>query len=192
MQMRASIQIQSMLRALNDVVLPAVDPANGPAREQLQLTMGMLTLMAQQLPLQFRFDCDELTRWLTVSRRLRDRVRQGADTQASLAALARHADAAADTLERARATPDDVYQCVRELRAAIGELVTLTYRDGDADERKVIADIVLGASQQQLLRDRALLLMQGWEPDPDAIPPIADLLDPPHPIPSMSDRSATS
>lgn len=191
MQMRASLQIQSMLRALNDVVAPAVDPANGPAREQMQLTIGMLTLMAQQLPVQFRFDCDELARWLTVSHELRDRVHQGADTQASLAALARHADAAADTLERARATPDDVHQCVRELRAAIGELVTPAYHDGDADERKVIADIVLDASRQQLLRDRAWLLMQGWEPDPEAIPPIADLLDPRHPIPSTSERSAT-
>ena len=191
MQMRASIQIQSMLRALNDVVLPAVDPTNQPAQEQLQLTIGMLTLMAQQLPLQFRFDCDELARWLTVSHELRDRVQQCADTRASLAALARHTEAAAGTLERARATPDDVHQRVRELRATIGELVTLAYRDGDVDQRKVIADIVLDASHQQLLRDRALLLMQGWEPDPEAIPPIADLLDLRHHIPSMSERSAT-
>lgn len=190
MQMRAPIQIKSMIRALNDVVLPAVDPTNQPAQEQVQLTIAMLTLMAQQLPLQFRFDCEELARWLTVSHELRDRVHRGTDTQAPLAALAKHADAAAGTLERARATPEDVYQCVRELRAAIGELVTLAYHDGDADERKTIAAIVLDASHQQLLRDRALLLMQGWEPEPEAIPPIADLLDQRHPIPSMTERSA--
>jgi hypothetical protein len=36
--------------------------------------------------------------------------------------------------------------------------------------------IVLAMSKEQLLRDRSWLLMQGWEPDPKSIPPIAELL----------------
>ena len=35
---------------------------------------------------------------------------------------------------------------------------------------------VLEYSKQQLLRDRALVVLQGWEPDPDALPSIESLL----------------
>ena len=62
MQMRPDPQIKSVIKAMNDVVLPAVDPQNKLAQEQVRLCMGLLGLMAKQLPLQFRFDCDELAR----------------------------------------------------------------------------------------------------------------------------------
>ena len=70
MQMRPEIQIQSILKAMIDVVLPAVDPKNPLAQEQARLVMGMLTVMAGQLPRQYRFDCDELSRLLKLSQRM--------------------------------------------------------------------------------------------------------------------------
>ena len=176
MQMRASIQIKSALKALNDVVLPALDPNNKPAQEQIRLVIGMLTLLSQQLPLQFRFDCDELARLIAMANELQDGAKAGAGTTAALATLAERTKAAASTLERARATPEDVTQRVRELRKASGELVTQAYREGDAGCRDRVGKTVLAASREQLLRDRALLLMQGWEPDPKAIPSISSLL----------------
>ena len=42
MQMRPDIQIQSMIKALTDVVLPAVDADNKLAHEQTRLVIGLL------------------------------------------------------------------------------------------------------------------------------------------------------
>ena len=34
----------------------------------------------------------------------------------------------------------------------------------------------LAMSREQLLRERAWVITQGWEPDPKAVPPIEELL----------------
>ena len=70
MQLRADIQLQTAIRALTEVVAPAVDAGNALAVEQLQVVIGMLHLMAVRLPLQVRYDCDELARLLELSKAL--------------------------------------------------------------------------------------------------------------------------
>lgn len=177
MQMRPQIQIKSVIKALTDVVLPAVDPGNQPAQEQARLAIGLLHLLAQQLPVQDLFDRDELHRLLDCSSRLQATARGGSGTQNALAELAAVTDAAQRALGVAWTGADVILHSVRALRGATGALVTQMYRDGEAACRDRVRDIVLSMSKDQLLRERAMMLMQGWEPDPAAIPPLASLLD---------------
>lgn len=174
MQMRPELQIQSIIKALTDVVLPAVDPQNKLAQEQARLILGTLNLMAQQLPLQFRFDCDELKRLIAFAHELQDEA-AGAET-AALAELAASASAASGILERAGARPDEVSLAVRSLRAAGGAVVTAVFKDADAPTRYRVQKTVLAMSSAQLLRERSWVLMQGWEPDPKSVPAIDTLL----------------
>jgi hypothetical protein len=176
MQMRPQIQIKSVIKALTDVVLPAVDPDNKLAQEQARLAIGLLSLMSQQLPMQFAFDRDELERLLATSGQLASTVAGGAGTQAALSELERVTQAAAATLEGARTSPDALQQAVRDLRAATGALITQTWQDGDAACRPQVQSLVLSMAREQLLRDRSMLLMQGWEPDPKAVPALDSLL----------------
>jgi len=176
MQMRPQIQLQSVIKALSDVVLPAIDPNNKLAMEQGKLSIGLLSLLAQQLPMQFRFDCDELARLIATSAELSAQAQGGAGTQAALAALNEAALVAGRTLDAARSSPADIEAAVRSMRTATGALITEVHRDGDAGCRPAIQQTVLAMSKEQLLRDRSMMLMQGWEPDPKAIPPLAELL----------------
>lgn len=176
MQLRPQLQIQSILKAMTDVVLPAVDPNNKLAQEQTRLIMGTLGLMARQLPLQFRFDCDELARLIDFSRELQRAAHGGKETAASTATLAEGTDNASKLLDRAKAGPEEIEQAVRALRAATGEVVTMVYRDGEASSQDRVQKAVLAMSKEQLLRDRSLLITQGWEPDPKAVPTIEALL----------------
>lgn len=176
MQMRPQIQIKSVVKALTDVVLPAVDPNNKLAQEQARLAIGLLKLMSEQLPLQHRFDRDELDRLLACSKALQAAARGGSATQAALVILAGVTQAATLALASPNTSPEDVVREVRALRAATGALVTQVYRDGEPSCRAGIRDIVLAMSKEQLLRDRSMLLMQGWEPDPGAVPPLHSLL----------------
>lgn len=178
MQLRPGIQIQSIMKSMKDVVLPALDPNNKLALEQGQLIMGMLNIMAQRLPLEYRFDCDELGRLLEMSRRLGEETRGGGETAAAIRALAASTAHGADVLERARAEPGEVYEAVRDLRSKVGDVVQSAFKDGDPASRTAVRKSVLDASAEQLRRDRAWLIGQGWEPDPKSVPPIESLIAP--------------
>ncbi len=171
MQLRPPIQIHAMIKSLTDAVLPAVDPNNKLAIEQLQLTIGLLAMMEQRMPLEFKFDCDELRRLLGFADELK---RSGAGNKA-LPDLVAAADAGADVLRRAQADPSEVVDAVRRLRATGGALAAAAYREGTPGNRAAVMKTVLSMSGEQLLRDRAWVIPQGWE-SPDAVPPIADLL----------------
>ena len=176
MQSRPDVQIQSILKAMADVVLPAVDPNNKLAQEQARLCMGLLGVMARQLPLQYRFDCDELARLSAYAAELQRMARGGEQTTAALAALGKQAGEADALLERARVSPQAVLDAVRGLREATGSLIPSVYRDGDAAAQDRVQRATRAMSKEQLLRDRSWVLAQGWEADPKAVPPIEELL----------------
>jgi len=168
MQLREDIQLKSVIRALTEVVLPAVDSGNALAVEQTQVVIGMLQLMAARLPLRFRYDCDELTRLLGLCRALEAHDTDGVLTTAS--------HAGAEVLSRAQAGPDEVLAAIRQLRALSGAVITATYRDGDDAARSELTQLVLDHADQQLLRERAWVAPQGWEIQPEVLPAIDTLL----------------
>lgn len=177
MLLRPDIQIQTMLRAMTEVVLPAVDPGNKPAQEQAQLVIGMLMMMAQRMPQQFRFDCDELQRLLDFSATLCAKTQGGAETAAALGSLAAVAAQGREVLDRARADPAEVLAAVRELRAVSSAVVTAVFTDGEAVScRDTVQKTVLSMSAEQILRDRVWTLMQGFERDPASLPDIESLI----------------
>lgn len=176
MQLRSEIQIASMIKAMKDVVLPAIDPVNRLAVEQSQLIIGMLGLMQHQLPLQFRFDRDELRR---LSNTLGE-LEALAATDAALADQAaplRELRAGSEQLLKACAVdPAELQARVRLLREEIGDFTAEALRQGAAATVPRIERVVLDLSREQLLRDRALTAPQGWDPDPAALPSIQALL----------------
>lgn len=176
MQMRPEIQIGSMIKALKDVVMPALDPANKLALEQSQLIVGMLKLLASQLPLQFRFDRDELARLAGCADALGATASADPGVRAAIAHLEARNTAARGVLERCGLDPAALLASVRELRAAVGGLVKAAADAGDLDAALRIEKAILAMSKEQLLRDRALMKQQGFEPDPAALPDIELLL----------------
>lgn len=178
MQLRYPIQIQSMIKAMTDVVLPAVDPDNKLAQEQSRLIIATLALMATQLPLQFDFDRDELARWIALARQLREEAPSitGSDTLGELC------EAASDVLSRAQVGPNQLLEAIRDIRSAISAAVSASAQVLDLPVSARVQSIVLANCKEQLLRDRAWLRLQNWEPDPNAVPPIDQIItitDPP-------------
>ncbi|RJF89415.1 hypothetical protein D3874_22590 [Oleomonas cavernae] len=176
MQLRPEVQIASAIKAMKDVVIPAIAPDNSLAVEQGRLVVGMLALMAHQLPLQFAFDRDELARLLVCA----DRLDQATAACAGLAAARGSLDACrgeAATLLRACAfEPADLLDVVQRLKRTVAGLVDTAAEIAEPAVFAAIGAAILDQSREQLIRDRALMAPQGWEPDPAALPPIADLL----------------
>jgi hypothetical protein len=166
-----------MIKAMTDVVLPAVDTQNKLAQEQAKLIVGMLNIMAQRLPLSFRYDRDELSRYLALADTVRDLAKGGEETSHAANALHASIDAGEDVLNRARAEPSELEAALVDLRGKIGALTKVIAIDGDPNCRKNFDRAILAASHEQVQRERAWLITQGWEANPTAIPPIETLLN---------------
>jgi hypothetical protein len=178
MEIRPQLQIQTIIKAMIEDVIPALDQTNQLAMQSAQLTIGTLHLIAQHLPLAYRYDCDELGRLLTAAETLRGQVQGGDAARQALVELKEAGRAGADVLGRARAEPAEVLAAVHGLRAAVAAAVRAVYAEGSESAQLLVEATVLAMSKEQLLRDRSWLLMQGWEPDPKAVPAIDTLLAP--------------
>ncbi len=164
MQLRPLLQIQTIMKAMSEDIIPALDQTN-------QLAMQS----AQHLPLEYRYDCDELTRLIECAKSLGVQLKPQGDATTA-AELIEAGKVGSDVLSRARAEPSEIVDAVRRLRAASANAVTAVYAAGDEAAQAAVEKTVLSMSKQQLLRDRSWLLMQGWEPDPKSVPGIAELL----------------
>ena len=178
MQLRPEFQIQTIIKAMMEDVIPALDQTNQLAMQSAQLTIGTLTLIAQHLSLQYRYDCDELGRLLALSESLRGQAKGGEETKAALGDLQQAGRGGQGVLERARAEPAEIVEAIRSLRAAAAKTVRAVYAEGPEASQAAVEKVVLDMSQEQLLRDRSWLLMQGWEPDPRSVPAVDSLLKP--------------
>lgn len=108
MDLRPALQVQTVIKAMTDVVLPAVDPNNKLAQEQARLVIGMLHLVAQRQPLMYRYDRDELSRFLALADTLQAQAKDMPGAQAPLHALATVVENGEDVLDRAGAEPSEL------------------------------------------------------------------------------------
>ena len=177
MDLRPEIQLRSMIKAMTDVVLPAVDPNNDLACEQAQLVLGMLNLMAARLPWQFHFDIDALARALALSTDIYRDADGGPETQAASAALNDAAVRGSAVLAGAKASPEDLERAILELRAKTASALDALHRDGDPDCLKVISCAVLDAAREQNIRERAWFSPQGWDTEAESAPPLETLIN---------------
>ena len=178
MDVRPDLQLQSIIKAMNDIILPAVDADNRLAQEQARLVIATLQLVVKRLPIAYRYDRDELGRYLALSRDLLAQV--GTSLSDPLVSqLEQLVSAGADVFERARAEPAELEQSVFSLRAAVGDLIQETRTRNDARCRAAVRKLVLAAAKVELGRERALVVDIGFEADPNDMPlPILEQLPP--------------
>lgn len=176
MEIRPSLMIPAMVKAMTDTVLPALDPDDKLANEQARLVVGMLQLMAARLPLLARYDRAELRHYVRLAGRVGEESRGGAKTTEAVRDLATAASEAETTLEDGAADPADVERALFDLRARVGALVRAVAEDGGERSRSAVRRTIVDASRSEIERARAWILPQGWEGNPASLPPIEQLL----------------
>jgi hypothetical protein len=162
----ADLQLRVVIKALRDVVAPAVDTANRPAIEQLQLSIATLGLLKARLPLLHQCARRELANaiWL-------------AEAVGTVAVAAETVDAALTQARAALKAADlgsvDLEACkTRLLEAVCSEIERCR---ADAVDREM-ARAVIAASKGQFDLARAWCLPAGFELHPGEVPPLEDLL----------------
>jgi hypothetical protein len=163
---RPSLQIQVMIKAMEQVVVPAVDPANKIASEQAGLVLATLKNLEQRLPMWRTYLRDEVSRLVALAD---DIVALDMGNSADLASLAEEGRA---MFASASAEAVQLEAVAVNLRNAVGQKV------GEQDQvhRSAIGKLIMDAAKIQLERERAWLLPFGFESDASSIPPIEQQL----------------
>lgn len=176
MELRATFQIPTLIKAMTDVVLPALDPNNKLAQEQGQLILGSLHLIAQRLPLQYRYDRHELSSFLALADQL-EQVSDGApELAASVSALRASSKLGREVLARAGAEPSELESANLAMRDSIGAIAQAGSALPDDARRKRIETAVMSHAKDMLLGERAWLAMQGWEGKNAPLPDVETLI----------------
>lgn len=155
------LRIRSMLRAMTEVVIPAIDPDNALAQEQARLVLGHLHALSLQHPHAVRLDLLERRALELLATRLRQIAAGGPVTLAAVQRLA-----------RAQAAP-----AAHGLAAAIEALMVASGVDGGAEFRVAAEPLVLDYAKAAALRGRSWFMTMGFDSDPNAVPAIETMLD---------------
>ena len=165
------LRIQNLIKALSQVVLPAIDPGNALAREQAQLVIGHLQLIAVQWDKALPFEAQSLAALRELGQRLASAAEGGSETVQAAAQLrealaVREDGAALATVVRASAA----------LGSAIDSLIRAASADGAAGFRAQLDQAVLEHGALQAWRERVWFAGNGLDPDPSALPSIDEML----------------
>lgn len=158
-------QLQVSVRALSEIVAPALAGADKHVVEQLHLVLAALQFMRARLPLATGFQRSELEAYIALGEAVAANFRAHRESeceplQQSLAAAhAELASAIADAADYQRAT--------RVLRGLVTGLISESANDAEAADLQAI---VLARSGEILGDARLWCLPLGFELDPDSLP----------------------
>lgn len=150
------VQLAAVVKSLTDNVMPAIDPENRMAVEQIHLALATLGIVRQRLPDLHPALRRDLAEAIALARRIDADVGDGDAVLASPAS-----------------SPQQIETHARALKEAIAARIDAVRGTGD---EAAVADAVLAAAEPASLRWRAWAIGMGFEPDPAAVPPLDELL----------------
>lgn len=161
----SSLQLAVVIKALREVVAPAVDPANRLAVEQLHLSIATLGLVQQGLPLAHARARREMLNALALAEAVR---------------AAGGGDALGEAMAGARATLDDPRTGEPALNEARRALLVQTEAavaaSAGTQAQQAVARAVVAASRAQFDLARAWCLGAGFETGTEGLPALDALL----------------
>ena len=167
------LRLRTVLKALDDIVTPALAPDAGFAHEQLALIKKSLQLAIDQIPHEYAFMVRDAQDHLALAGDLAPWLEPGSALQARLAGSTRHIEAILPaTLPDLPALERGLRALKQDMEDAVDGLCT----DRKAAELNAIERLVLDHSARRIEMERAWTIATGFEKDPSALPPVADLI----------------
>ena len=161
--------LRAAARAMDDVVIGAVDPNHPLALEQARLVSKVLKLLQSRLEYAYDRNRFELCHGVDLALQVLADARRLSPAIADALASAIAEGARLRDLPGAR-TPD--LQATAQRLAGILTALIRTAADADPALRQAIESSVLRAAKTLLDAQRAWFLPQGWEPNPRVVPPV--------------------
>jgi hypothetical protein len=162
------------IKALDEVVAPAVDETNPLAREQLKLVSRYIGFLRTRLQYQAGRDRFERRHYLALAQRLRP---QASDAPIpGMTAFDRAIRLGTDCVDRTDVSTAELRAATAALSTAISMLVRSSAAF-DTESRHRVEAAVVSASKTLFDVQRAYYLPLGFEPDPAQVSDLATALD---------------
>ncbi len=155
-----TLRLQAMLRAMTEVIIPALDPSQRLALDQAQILTGNLRLLIDQTGKTGDYDRVELAETRSLGRALAHLLARPAD----------RFDGPAPAGEA------DLRDLLLATKQATDELIRAALAADDPDIRSAANGLVLDQAERQLLRERVWFRAAGFEIAPEALPTMDDVL----------------
>lgn len=162
-------RLDSMARAVQEAILPALDSTRSLAIEQAHLLLAHIAMIRSQLDLAPDFERTEAMASAALARELLGDCKGGAMTMAACQAL----DAALSAASFDRIA--DIRQTTTSLGEAIEALIDASGTDGDASFKAKSFQKVIDAGRSTAMRDRSWFQSAGFEaadvrlPSPESV-----------------------
>lgn len=160
------IRLQSLVHTLEQVIFPAVDPANSLANEQCGLVLAQLRMLIRHMPYigDYHAMClDDILQTIAAL----PQAHGGPLTLAAAAGLHSAYDGAAEA-----ANPAAAYQA---LGKAVETLIRASVDDGDAGYRAGLERAAFAFARRQTVRERVWFKDAGFDPHPEELPELEDM-----------------
>jgi len=169
------LRIQSILRSIREVIIPALPQTERLAADQAQLIIGNLLIIIDQHELIFHYALTELAEFSGLLRDLSHEIGDdsGEDDNGQNDMLLARAQSLLELHLPAYREIDDL---VRATRGATDRLIRATAEHNDSVVQRRLAKLLMDQSARQIERERAWTAASGFDPDRNSIPPLAHLL----------------
>jgi hypothetical protein len=174
-----ALRIQSMIRSLREVILPALPNDQMLAIDQANILVGYLRIMAEQHDRVFEYLLAELSEYAKLVGALTEDAQgaQGGESIDGAVATARSALAeAAPVLRVSIPRQAELAALVKSLKVSVDELLHAARQDGTAAFRQAAAKRVMEQAARQVLRERVWFSASGFELDATRLPSIDEAL----------------
>lgn len=165
------LRVKSMIRALTDVIIPAIDPVDLMAHEQAKLIIGHLHLLLSHNGWSDQYERSEATALVTLARELCETISGGNQTRAAQNRL-KNAIERFESQTGANAAREEV----SDLNKLICNLIEASAEDGEEAFRSMVFQSVIDHGRQQSLRDRSWFALLGFDSEPEVLLDIPAML----------------
>lgn len=164
-----ALRLQSMTRAMTEVVIPGIDPSQKLALEQAHLVVAYLALLSDQHDKAYQYEMAELRDARSLLEQLLACAR--GDARARTALAESESTAMLSIPSQAR-----LADLVRAVKGAADALVHAAYEEGKSDVLATVTSAVMDHAQRQIARERVWARKAGFEVEPEKLPGFDEVL----------------
>lgn len=146
-------RLASIVRAMNDIILPALPAEESLARDLSQMIIAHLQILRAQVDEAPKYEQEELSDAQALGRALLEKGDGGKEVQAALSALRKAIDGGGAGPRQARAA---IYH-------AIDAVIRKTAIDGGAAFQKQLPDILITLQYARAMKDRTWFAPMGFD-----------------------------
>ncbi|MGH8596247.1 MAG: hypothetical protein ACREXT_06280 [Gammaproteobacteria bacterium] len=168
-------RLRSMIKAMQEVVIPAVDPEHAIAQEQAKLVLGSLNLILQQVDFAHAFEVIDARDQQSLARELAGLIDPRTGSSLGDIGAVTEIDRHTKAIEDPTTATDQLQQINRVLRDTVAGLIAQSELTSDPNLISKITARVLHYSAAQLIRERSWAAGTGFD-GPGTLPQIADAL----------------